>query len=461
MKLLYSVFTALMVFLLSSCHSSPATAKATASPVQSDFILDNVNVIDVVNRRIIENRRIHIENGVIAKIEPAASPLSAGTVKTIDGADGYITPGLIDMHVHMYEEAAFTFALSHGVTHVRIMNGIPAQLRWRDQVANGEIIGSTASVSSPIISAYEGAHLHRTVLTVDEMKIAVNEYHQQGYDLIKAYGNLSTSALAALVEESKKLDFPVAKHGPHASGDMPVSALTGFQSFEHAEDIFQGPLNYEFAPRNLPDIIAELKETQVPITPTLAIFHQLTKLSEEKQAYLDTIPTEYTSRIIALEAKSNQVERWLNASSTHAAHNKRTLMFLQDITRALYEADVPLLVGSDSGVLLSPHGLATHTEMMLMHEAGIPAIDVLRAATVNPAKALKLDTTLGQIDVGFAADFVYSVNNPLDDLSVLSTPDAVTKQGNWYSAERLKALREAAIEDRSFWAEITDLYEAL
>lgn len=36
---------------------------------------------------------------------------------------------------------------------------------------------------------------------------------------------------------------------------------------------------------------------------------------------------------------------------------------------------------------LSPHGLATHTEMALMQQAGLSSIAVLRAATINAAKA--------------------------------------------------------------------------
>lgn len=437
------------------------TTAATKSALPQRFILTNVKIVDVESQKIHPSMQIAVSDGQIIRVEPAQAQVDKPGVTIIDGHGGYVTPGLIDMHVHLYDKGALSIALSHGVTHVRIMNGIPAQLVWRDQVQDGELIGSTATVSSPIISAYEDAYLHRTALTEDEVRSAVREFHLQGYDLIKAYGNLSEQVLEALVEESRTLGIPVAKHGPHASGNMPVSALTGFQSFEHIEDIYQGPLNYQQSSELLPPIIEEIKATKVPLTPTLNIYHQLTQLSLDKQAFLDTVPQDYTSPIIALEARSNQVQRWLEASDSMAEHNQKTLVFLQELTRHFQAGGVKLLVGSDSGVLLSPHGLATHNEMRLMAEAGLSPFEVLAAATVNPALALGLDTEIGRIKPNYIADFLYTTTSPIDDLSALKQPAAVVKNGHWYWAEDLIQLRTEAIESRSIWAELTALFEAL
>lgn len=432
----------------------------TEATIENTFILNNVHIVDVGARQIAKDKQVYVNNGRVIHVENASHIVNA-TIPIIDGKGGYVTPGLIDMHVHMYESAAFTFALSHGVTHVRIMNGIPAQLRWRDQVASGELIGSSATVSSPILSAYEGAYLHHTVLTPSEVKQAVKQYHSAGYDLIKAYGNLSEEVLAALVEESTLLQIPVAKHGPHASGAMPVKTLKAFQSFEHVEDIFQGPLNYQHDLDALHAVIAELKDVGVPITATLNIYNQLTQISAKKEAFLQRNVAAYTSPIIALEAKHNQVKRWLSASDKMAAYNQRTLQFLLAITGELHKQGVTLLVGSDSGVLLSPHGLATHTELQLLQQAGLSAFDALAAATINPAKALGFGSKMGQIATGFDADFIFTQYNPIEDLQALENPDAVVKSGNWYGQEELKQLRLQAIDNRSVGREMMNLFEAL
>jgi len=468
-------FLHILLLFISVVSALLATACASAVPParQADsFILRNVNVVDVANQRIIPDQTIWVKNGIISDISAARTKhplptLTDYTAKTYpevpvyDGKGGYVTPGLIDMHTHIYEPAAYLMTLSHGVTHVRIMNGLPDQLVWRDKVAAGEMIGSTSTVSSPIISGYQGTLLHHGVSSAKAAQQAVIQYHERGYDLIKAYGNLNEQALTALVEQANALNMPVAKHGPHASGNMPVSSLSGLQSFEHAEDIYQSALNFQMKVQPLGKVIRDIKHTGVPVTPTLGIFYQLTQISMEKEAYLEKNAPEYTPDIIALEAKQNQVKRWLNASTKMAAHNQRTLDFLLHITGKLHVANVELLVGSDSGALLSPHGIATHTEMKLMQQAGLSPYAVLAAATINPAKALRLENKLGKIAVNFQADFVFTEHNPVEDLSVLVHPAAVSKLGRWYTQQELTTLRNEAIKNRSIWSELHTLFEAM
>jgi imidazolonepropionase-like amidohydrolase len=451
------IFIMFLLAFVVSC-STNETKKQQSS---NSFVLKNVNIIDVENQSIHPSKTIIIRNGKINSITDDTYSLKLPNLTVIDGNGGYVTPGLIDMHVHMYEKAAYILTLSHGVTHVRIMNGVPKQLLWRDNIESGIQIGSTSTVSSPIISGYKGKYLHHGVETAQEAISAVREYQARGYDLIKAYGNLNEASLSAIIEEGKKLGIPIAKHGPHASGDIHISQLTGFQSFEHVEDIYQGPLNYKFAPERLPKIIADLKATNVPITPTLNIYYQLMRLSRDKKEYLTTTSKNYTSNIIALEASFNQVERWLQASDEMAVHNEKTLAFLLQITKALHESGIPILVGSDSGVLLSPHGLATHNEMRLLEVAGLSTFEVLAAATINPAKALNLDKEIGKIAINYKANFIYSSDNPITHLSVLKEPEAVIKNGYWYSNETLNVMRNEAIKARSFWKEVSVLFEAM
>ncbi|MCW8093339.1 amidohydrolase family protein [Alteromonas sp. ASW11-130] len=432
-----------------------------ANLIQQSFLLTDVNIVDVKHKQIIRGQNLFIQNGIIKKISSDLLSFKDKNLPIIAGKGGYVTPGLIDMHVHMFEPAAYTIALSHGVTHVRVMNGVPAQLKWRDQVENGTLIGSSSTVSSPILSGFMDAYLHHGVQSTRAAQAAVQKYHAQGYDLIKAYGNLNPQALKAVLDAAKALNIPVAKHGPHASGEMLTTSLVGVQSLEHVEDIYQGPLNYQFDTERLTQAITELRAIGVPITPTLNIFYQLTKLSVQKDAFLASQPQQYTSDIIALEAKTNQVSRWLNASDKLAAHNQQIFQFLLDITKRLHESDVALLVGSDSGVLLSPHGLATHTEMALLQKAGLNSFDVLAAATITPAKTLAMDNKIGQVKANFSADFVFTKVNPVANLEALRTPDAVVKKGIWYSQKELQALRNKAIDERSIWQEIITLFEAL
>lgn len=463
MNFLKTLVCFLIVTVLAAGHlpayassSEPGAGKATEPPLY----IDNVNILDVHAGRILQDRQLKILDGKISAVNPAKTPIAEAEYVLHDGKGHFVTPGLIDMHVHAYDPAAFVIALSHGVTHMRLLNGVREHIIWRRELAEGSRIGSTITVSSPIVSGFENAYMHYSAQTPADAIAAVIKAKQQGYDLIKAYGNLTSPVLTALLSEAKKQNIPVAKHGPHPVDGMDWNDLAGLQSLEHVEDIYQGPLNYSQDQQKLDETLVKLKALNVPITPTLNIFWQLTQISEQKQAYIDALPESYISPIIALEAKHNQVKRWLNSSEGMVEHNKKTTAFLQEITRQLHQAEITLLVGSDSGVLLSPHGLATHTEMALMQQAGLSAIAVLRAATISAAKALGRESQVGQVAIGYAADLILSEQNPLENLAALRNPAAVVKHGRLFPKAKLEQLRKKAIEDRSFWQEMETLRKA-
>ena len=114
----------LAVFTLIGCSS--------VSHLTSDkLLLRNVNIVDTHNARIIPNQQIWLSDGVITGIEATQSSAPDASWRVIEGKDGYVTPGLIDMHVHVYDQSALSLALSHGVVHQRVMNGMPQILTSR------------------------------------------------------------------------------------------------------------------------------------------------------------------------------------------------------------------------------------------------------------------------------------------------------------------------------------------
>lgn len=459
MKIPKTVITFFLLFFAAvSCL--PSLATDLDKRIGPSLYIDNLNIVDLNSGQIIRGRQLQIRDDKIAAINPARTPITDKNHIYHDGNGIYVMPGLIDMHVHAYDLAAFVITLSHGVTHARLMNGVKEHLVWRKELEEGSRIGSPLTVSSPIISGFKNAHMYYSVQTSAEASKTVIKFKQQGYDLIKAYGNLDGLVLKALLRDAKKQNIPVAKHGPHPVRGGEWSELLGLQSLEHVEDIYQGPLNYVEDQQKLDQTIVNLKTLGVPITPTLNIFWQLTQISEHKQSYIDSLPTDYISPIIALESKHNQVKRWLNSPVTMVEHNKKTMAYLQEITRQLYQADIRLLVGSDSGVLLSPHGLATHKEIELMQQAGVPVIAILRAATVNAAKALGKESELGVVAKGYRADLILTEQNPLENVSALKTPAFVIKHGRIFSKVELNELRRRAIDERNFWQEMDVFLQA-
>ena len=81
--------------------------------------------------------------------------------------------------------------------------------------------------------------------------------------------------------------------------------------------------------------------------------------------------------------------------------------------------------GSDSGFIFQLYGFAYIREMELLREAGFHPMEVIRAATLNGAEALRMDDKIGSIQVGKLADFVIVSENPLQNLKVLYGTGAI------------------------------------
>ncbi|KAL6251181.1 hypothetical protein RBB50_001389 [Rhinocladiella similis] len=89
--------------------------------------------------------------------------------------------------------------------------------------------------------------------------------------------------------------------------------------------------------------------------------------------------------------------------------------------RALHQAGIPLLAGTDSAAvpqfnISMPHGVALHCELQYLVEAGLTTSEALRAATVVPALAQKLSGR-GKIAPGLRADLILLNSNPLVNVS--------------------------------------------
>ena len=86
--------------LLACAALTLLTASAAAQPLPSyDLLLRGGHVIDAKNK-IDAVMDVAIKDGKIARVAPGLSPKAA--IKTIDAKGLYVTPGLIDLHVHVY-----------------------------------------------------------------------------------------------------------------------------------------------------------------------------------------------------------------------------------------------------------------------------------------------------------------------------------------------------------------------
>jgi len=89
------------------------------------------------------------------------------------------------------------------------------------------------------------------------------------------------------------------------------------------------------------------------------------------------------------------------------------------------------MFGTDTGV--SKHG-DNAREFRYMVEAGMPAMEAIRAATSVPAKFLDIDDRTGTIAVGKLGELVGVPGDPLTDISVMERVVFVMKDDTIYKA---------------------------
>jgi imidazolonepropionase-like amidohydrolase len=187
-----------------------------------------------------------------------------------------------------------------------------------------------------------------------------------------------------LAEAVRRAHDAGARVGVHVFGEeaLPDLIAAGVDSIEHGTGLDD---------RTIDEVVAR----GIAVVPTLVNIANFDKFADQATKY----PV-YSARMRRLKRSA--------AARMMAAH----------------EAGVPLYVGTDAGGQL-PHGLVVD-EMLAMHGAGIPNIDVLAAGSWKAREWLGLP---GIVE-GAPADFVVYDDDPRLDLNALRNPRRIVVRGN-------------------------------
>jgi imidazolonepropionase-like amidohydrolase len=82
-------------------------------------------------------------------------------------------------------------------------------------------------------------------------------------------------------------------------------------------------------------------------------------------------------------------------------------------------------------------GHSLHREIELYVRAGFTPMEAIQAATIVPARAMKLDGESGTLEVGKRADLIIVDGNPLDDIRNIRKVRTVIANGRVLQCARL------------------------
>ncbi|HEX6944201.1 MAG TPA: amidohydrolase family protein [Gemmatimonadaceae bacterium] len=344
-------------------------------------------LVDVRTGQTTRDAMIVVNNGRIVSVGPVAL---APDDSIIDLSRYTVLPGLIDAHVHLGIggtvrdnaladlRAGFTTVVDLGARTTRL-------LQIRDSINGGFIAGPRVLAAGIWIGRKDGVcEFNGIGITggADGFRARVRENVAAGADVIKACVSgwpaaafakpdeyeLPDSLITAIVDEARRLNRKVIAHDISLAG-VQAALRAGVHGLAHAAYVDAATAG-------------QLRAHGMFMIPTLA-------------------------SLVGDDTSPGSVA-------------------LVEAVRRVHNAGVQLVFGTDGGVL--PHG-QNALEFVALGRAGVSALDMLRAATVNAASAFGIADSVGVIAANKVADLIAVEGDPLTDVTALQRVRFVMSRG--------------------------------
>lgn len=369
---------------------------ASFAAVATTAIRD-VTVIDGTGAPPQRHSTIVFRGERIIALGPARTTRIPKSARVINGRGKYVIPGLWDMHVHLAgKKDALPLYVASGVTGVRDMGGDFARVAaWRKAIAGREMAGPHIVTSGPPV---DGA----TVKTPDEARRAFDRLDSMDVDFIDVLP-LPRQAFFALAEQCRHWRVPFAGHVPDdVRASEAIEERIG--SIEHLSGMFLA-------------CSSEEQTIRAGTAPKSRVF----KTFSEDRA------RELFKRCALMETRQTPALSYWERKAR--PEDQRAFAMASKMVGLMRQCGVQILAGTDTGHGNTAPGKTLHHELELLVQAGLTPADALRSATVEPARFLGWDGSVGTLKTGMVADLVVLDADPLSDIRNVSKISGVTARG--------------------------------
>ena len=283
----------------------------------------------------------------------------------------------------------------------------------------------------------------------------VRTHKERGYHLQKIHPGVSLETWDHMVEVAQEVGLTFGGHVPADVG-LVHAIETGMSTVDHLDGYVQAIAS--------DDVVSQVNAGQTSLSGLIdgvdeEKLQQIVQLSLEHDVYV--VPTMYlwenlygapdVSAVLSQPemkyVSQGQRDRWRQQASGGPQGTPAELgaffALRKRILKALSDAGVGILMGTDSPQMFNVPGFALHRELRVVAESGMSNYAILRSGTASVgtyvADHLGLDGNFGTVAVGQRADLVLLSRNPLDDLA--NPPDrvGVMVRGRWITRAEIDA----------------------
>jgi len=418
-------------------------SKSVSAGEAATYAVVGATLIDGTGRAPVADAAVVVADGRITAAGPRAKVKLPKNIKVIDARGQTILPGLWDMHAHFEQVEWGPIYLAAGVTTVRDCgNEFEFITAVRDAISAGHGLGPRLLAAGIVDGTGRLALGVQRVDTPEQARMWTDRYHDAGFQQMKIYSMVKLEEIKVIADEAHRLGMTVTGHIPEG--------LDAYQAIEAGQDQINH-INYVAAIMHAPlpagadrrartqaviDIdlhspearkaLSFLKDHGTVIDPTLALMEFFTATTAKP-------PVSFEPGIGKVAPEL--VEQLSDVGPPDERSAMREKVFEKEvaIVGELHRAGIPVVAGTDQTV----PGHSLHREIELYVQAGFTPMEAIQAATIVPARVMKLDKETGTVEAGKRADLILVAGDPLADIRNARNVELVITAGKMYRSADL------------------------
>nr|WP_315487071.1 CIA30 family protein [uncultured Undibacterium sp.] len=416
------------------------TALACLFSLQVDAatLIKNVRVFD--GEKMLSPRQVLIDQGKILDDNFKGSTTPA--MKIVDGSGRTLLPGLIDAHVHAFQDQ--DLPLLYGVTtQIDMFTAVSVMQDMNKRMVEGKNTQAPDLIAAGMLATAPKGHgtqfgMEIDTLTKPEQAQAwVDKRIGEGSHFIKIvmenggigykFNSLDVATMQALIKATHARKKLAVVH-ISTYEDAKTALAAGADGLVH---LFNGK---SISTKDINDLTQLAKAKKAFVIPTFSVLESMAGLKSED--------------VLADQAMTSLLSKtqFIPLNTPYGKQVQADLLVApRQLTAAMSAAKVPVLAGTDAGNSGTQFGISMHHEMASLVTAGLSPSAALQAATSAPAKAFRLNDR-GAIRKGYKADLLLVEGDPSSDITATRRIVEIWKDGEIVSPLRTEKIAQVAKE---------------